>query len=390
MGVAPVWSRLVGQERLAADLAQVVTEPHRMTHAWLFLGPAGSGRSTAAKCFAAALQCAEGGCDTCRSCHQVFTGNHPDVVVFATEGLSLKTDDARELVRDSGMSASGADWRVIIVEDADRLTQQASNALLKALEEPPPRTVWMLCAPSESADAVDGGVLPTIRSRCRLVSLSVPSIEAITELLVSAGANPDVAAWAAAAAQGHVGRARRLATDEESRARRASVLAIPPQLTSLAAAMSAAQSLVSLATDDAAAMSASRDEAETAELRELVGTGRGTAGIMKELADNQKSRATRMRRDTIDLSLIDLAAFYRDVLLVQVGSPVLPVHPDMAGAVRTVASQSSPNDSLMAIEAILACREALSGNVAPQLAMEQMLVRLTRQDLTGASMRSGS
>lgn len=373
-----MWSRLVGQESLASTLVDVVADPTRMTHAWLFLGPAGSGRSTAARCFAAALQCPTGGCDTCAICRQVFAGNHPDVVVWTTEGLSLKTEDARELVRDASRAVSGSPWRVIIIEDADRLVDRAANALLKAIEEPPARTVWMLCAPSESADVVDGGVLPTIRSRCRVMNLAVPSAESIANLLIAAGIDASVAQWAAAASQGHVGRARRLATDTEARDRRAAVLAIPPRLTSVSAAMTAASELVGLATEDAAAVSASRDSHETEELKSLVGTGRGTAGIMKELADNQKSRATRLKRDTLDLALIDLAAYYRDVLMIQLGAPVEPVHPDLTLAVSQIAACSTTADSVAAIEAVLACREALSGNVAPQLAVEQLLVSVGR------------
>ena len=369
-----VWDRLVGQERLIAALSSVVADPSQMTHAWLFLGPAGSGRTTAARSFAAALECESLGCGVCPVCRQVFAGTHPEVIVWTTEGLTLKVDDARELVRDASRAVSGGRWRVIIIEDADRLNEKAANALLKALEEPPPRTVWMLCAPSESADTVEGGILPTIRSRCRVLSLSVPSPASIAALLSASGVSAAEAAWAASASQGHVGRARRLATDEAARLRRASVLGIPPRLTSLAAAMTAAADLVAVATEDAAAVTSSMDVAETTAMKEAVGTGRGTAGVMKELADNQKSRATRLKRDTLDLALIDLAAYYRDVLMVQLGAPVLPVHPDVAASVAALAVRTRAEDSVAAITAVLACREALEGNVAPQLAVEQFLV----------------
>lgn len=371
-----VWDRVVGQSRLVATLSEVVADPARMSHAWLFLGPAGSGRTTAARAFAAALECATDGCGECAVCRQVFAGTHPEVIVWTTEGLSLKVDDARELVRDASRAVSGGKWRVIIVEDADRLTERASNALLKMLEEPPPKTVWMLCAPSESADVVDGGILPTIKSRCRVLSLSVPSAASIASLLASSGVSDVEADWAAAASQGHVGRARRLALDKDARVRRAAVLAIPPRLTSLAAAMSAAADLVAVATEDAAAVTTSVDVAETTAMKEAVGTGRGTAGIMKELADNQKSRATRLKRDTLDLALIDLAAYYRDVLMRQLGAPVPPVHTDVAHTVAEVAARTRAHDSIAAITAVLACREALEGNVAPQLAVEALLATI--------------
>src|SRR5690349_13888635 len=151
-----------------------------MTHAWLFTGPPGSGRSNAALAFAAALQCEQGGCGTCHSCHSVEIGAHPDVNVTRTEKLSIGVDEVRELVRFSALSPAGQRWQIMVVEDADRLTEPAVNALLKAIEEPSERTVWLLCAPTVE------DVLPTIRSRSRLVVLATPSAEDVAAFLVRA------------------------------------------------------------------------------------------------------------------------------------------------------------------------------------------------------------
>ncbi len=179
-----VWSDLVGQEPVVEILKDAVAsaggDGRSMTHAWLFTGPPGSGRSNAASAFAAALQCEQGGCGECHSCATARAGSHPDITVIRTDGLSIGTDVAREYVRKSALRPALGRWQVLIVEDADRLTDQAANALLKAIEEPSKHTIWMLCAP-----AVED-VIITIRSRCRPVLLRTPSAEAIAGLLVAA------------------------------------------------------------------------------------------------------------------------------------------------------------------------------------------------------------
>ncbi|KWX11038.1 DNA polymerase III subunit delta', partial [Carbonactinospora thermoautotrophica] len=114
----------------------------------LFTGPPGSGRSTAARAFAAALQCPSGGCGACEACHTVLAGTHADVHLISTELLSIGVKDTRDLVRRAALSPAGNRWQIIVMEDADRLTESAGNVLLKAIEEPAPRTVWMLCSPA--------------------------------------------------------------------------------------------------------------------------------------------------------------------------------------------------------------------------------------------------
>ena len=232
---AGVWADVVGQPEVVATLDRAVREPAAMTHAWLFTGPPGSGRSTAARAFAAALQCPQHGCGTCRECRTVLDGSHADLTVLTTQGLSIQVKDARELARVAQHSPSVGPWQVILVEDADRLTERAADALLKALEEPVPRTVWLLCAPSLE------DVIITIRSRSRHVRLRTPSVDAVADLLERRDGVPrSQGLLAAHAAQSHVGLAKRLAKDEAARGRRADTLRLAGSIHSLGDAMRAA------------------------------------------------------------------------------------------------------------------------------------------------------
>ncbi|MFB4193876.1 DNA polymerase III subunit delta' [Streptomyces carpaticus] len=397
-----VWDELVGQDRVAAQLTSAARdadayvtaidageEPRlagsSMTHAWLFTGPPGSGRATAARAFAAALQCLSPdralggapGCGFCDGCHTSLVGTHADVEVLRTDLLTIGVKETRELVRRAQLSPAGGRWQVIVMEDADRLTEGAGNVLLKAVEEPAPRTVWLLCAPSTE------DVLPTIRSRCRTLSLRTPPVAAVADVLMRRdGVAPEIAHAAAQATQGHIDRARRLATDERARERRAAVLRIPERVSDLGGALRAAQELVDAAADDAKQLAGERDEKETEELRAALGAAegkrlpRGTAGVMKDLEDRQKRRATRTQRDTLDLALTELTGFYRDVLARQLGTAVALAGGESAAAVERVAAASTPEHTLRRMEAILACRTALDRNVSPLLAVEAMTVAL--------------
>lgn len=388
-----VWDDLVGQNETVAVLraataaaGAVVAGEHgpsgAMAHAWLFTGPPGSGRSVAARAFAAALQCPNGGCGECADCHTARRGTHADVHLVVPEGLSIAVQEMRKIVRTAARRPMGGRWQVVVVEDADRLTEAASNALLKAVEEPPERTVFLLCAPSSHPD----DVTVTIRSRCRVVPLRTPPTAAVEEVLVRRGVPGDDARWAAQAAQGHVGRASRLARDPSARERRLAVLAIPASLTGLSACFAAADDLVSAAEEEARILAEERDGPETEALKQALGAGgtgkgtaaaaRGSAGAIKELERRQKSRATRTQRDALDRALVDLAAYYRDVIACQFGARVPAAHPDHAGDVTRLARGMSPEDALRRLDAVLACRLALELNVKPRIAVEAMTVTL--------------
>ncbi|RBY77868.1 DNA polymerase III subunit delta' [Blastococcus sp. TF02-09] len=379
-----VWARVIGQPAVVQELRAAVDDPGAMTHAWLFTGPPGSGRSVAARAFAAALQCPNGGDGTCHECRTVLAGTHADVTVIVPDGLSIGVNEARELVRVAGRSPSQGRWQMIIVEDADRMSESASNAVLKMIEEPPPRTVVMLCAPSLHPDDVP----VTIRSRCRVVALRTPAVTAIADVLVGDGVDPALAAWSAAASGGHVGRARRLARDEEARLARKAVLDVPLRLVSLAACMDAADDLVGAAKEETEAATEVLDGAETDALKNSLGVGargpgvvaasRGSAGQLKELERRQKSRATRIGRDALDRALVDLAGLYRDAMVLAAAPEAeLPLnHPDRRTDAVELSRRLGPEGALRRITAILDCRTALEQNVKPQIALEALTVAL--------------
>jgi DNA polymerase III subunit delta' len=393
---AAVFSDLVGQDEAVETLRAAAESAARiisgtpsgagaMTHAWIFTGPPGSGRSVAARAFAAALQCERDGvgCGECHGCHTVLTGTHADVRFVVPEGLSIGVHEIRALVLRAGTAPTGGRWQALVIEDADRLTEQAGNALLKAIEEPPPRTVFLLCTPSTHPDDIS----VTIRSRCRIVPLRQPQAAAVAEVLERRDGIPaETAMWAAAAAQGHVGRARRLARDPEARARRDAVLAVPRRLTGVGACFDAASALIEAAEAEAAAAVVDSDAAEKAALERALGaggTGRGAAGAirgaaaqLKDLERRQRSRATRSQRDALDRALVDLAGFYRDVLITALRAPVPVVHADAEQMSAAAAERWTPESALRRLEAVLACREAIDLNVKPRIAVEAMMLSL--------------
>ncbi len=376
-----VWDNLVGQGRATVAL-RAAAEGHGMTHAWLFTGPPGSGRSNAAVAFAAALQCERGpsepGCGECHACHTVLAGSHADVDVIRTEKLSIGVDEVRDLVRRSALSPIGRHWQILIIEDADRLTEQACNALLKAIEEPTARTVWMLCAPTVE------DVLPTIRSRCRLLTLATPTGEEVAAFLVRCdGVDDALASYAARASQGHIGRARALARDEETRNRRREVVSIPARLTTLGACMNAASNLAEVTKEEADLITSELDAREKADLDTAYGVvergrrPREYAPALAAMERAQKTRAKRRQLDMVDRGLMDLTSVYRDAIAVATRAPGPLINEEIRGDVQRVVSASTPELNLRRIGWIFDAREQmLEFNVPVALALESMMVAL--------------
>lgn len=394
--VSGVFDRLVGQPEVVQVLSAAATAAREapsaaaagaaMTHAWLFTGPPGSGRSVAALCLAAALECTTPGapgCGHCTGCRTAMAGTHGDVRRVVPEGLSIGVKEMRAIVQTASRSPTTGRWQVVVVEDADRLTEQAGNALLKVVEEPPSRTVILLCAPSTDPE----DILLTLRSRCRHVPLRTPGVAAVAEVLRTAdGLDAERAQWAASISGGHVGRARRLATDPEARARRDAVLALPGAARRPDTGYAASAELVAAARAEAKEQAARRNDAETEELRTALGAGgtgkgavgalRGSAGVLKDLERAQRSRATRSERDSLDRALVDLAGYYRDAVVTASGADVEATHPDRAQEVAALAQRSRPEALLRCLEGVLACREALAVNVKPQIALDALVATL--------------
>ena len=382
MSAASVFDNLIDQEHVISILREAVSaasdstnQSQEMTHAWLFTGPPGSGRSNAALAFAAALVCRTGGCNECTDCKTALTGSHADVELIRTEGLSIKIDEVRELITRASWSPAVGNYRVVVIEDADRLTESAANALLKAIEEPGLRTVWLLCAPSST------DVLPTIRSRTRSLVLRTPSIAAVAVLLEKEKFSPAMADFAARVSQGHIGRARHLAKSEEARTRRQAILKISLIITDIASAFKAAQVLVEAAKAEAEEEAERRDDVEISALKEAWGQQgskltQGGSKAVKELEKEQKSRTTRMVRDYLDRALLDIATLYRDILLIQSNSSDSIINTDLIAEITKIAEATTPEATLAKLEAIMSARTNLSHNAAPLLTIEALMVLL--------------
>ena len=383
--MAPVFDRLVGQDDVVAVL-RAAAAGESMTHAWLFTGPPGSGRSVAALCLAAALQCTtpdDLGCGHCTACRTTMAGTHADVRRIVPEGLTIGVDAMRAVVQMASRRPGVGRWQVVIIEDADRLTENAAAALLKVVEEPPARSVFLLCAPTTDPEDVS----VTLRSRCRHLALRTPRADAVAGVLREQdGLDAETAQWAASVSGGHVGRARRLARDPDARARRADVLALPLAATRRETAWPAADALVAGAEAEAKLASDARDERETDELRTALGAGgtgkgamaalRGSAGVLGELEKAQKRRRTRTQRDSLDRALVDLAGFYRDAVLHACRATVAPTHPDKTTDSHALAEAGGAESMLRCLEAVLDCREAIDLNVKPRIAVDALVATL--------------
>jgi DNA polymerase-3 subunit delta' len=391
-----VFDSLIGQDPAVEEMKHAATDAAKMaigergdamTHAWLITGPPGSGRSTLALAFAAAIVCPNGGCGECIDCRNVAAGMHPDVEHIVPEGMIYKVEATRNLIERSSLLPTRSPWHVIVVEDVDRFRNDAASTLLKSLEEPPPATVWLLCAPT-----VDD-VVPTIRSRCRHVALTSPTFASISQQLTTRfGIDPAMAAWATRAAQGHIGRARALATDESVRLRRKQILDIPTNLRVVSSCFELANKIVASANADADSIVAPLDQEDDQDIRTAFGEGAEGKGLksverqmksaMKGLEDRTKGRRRRVLSDQYDRVLLDLTGYYRDVLVVQSGAVVGLVNEELREAIERVASVDDESATLRRIAAITEARDQIVANVNPLNAFESLLVSLRDPRLT--------
>jgi DNA polymerase-3 subunit delta' len=374
----PIWDELLGQPEAIEQLQKVVeNKANGVHHAWLFTGPAGSGRSNLAKSFAAALECEQGGCGVCQQCRLVQADAHPDVTLLVTDRVVISIDEVRDLVTKSSMATNLGKYRVIIIEDADRMTERTSNVLLKVLEEPAENVIWVLCAPSVS------DLLPTIRSRTRNLNLRLPSIDEVATLLVERdGVEPELAKRSALLAQNHVGMARRLALSSEARSRRSETLRVLMAITNLSSAMVAAEKLLGVAKRDAEAISSEKDASEKAALMHAYGLSPdeklppNLKSQFKELEDNQKRRATRTLRDGIDRIFTDAESIYRDVLALQLGAGVELVNSEVEAEISERAYGTSSQNTISILDGITMARNRLSSNVRDLLVLEALCTKL--------------
>ena len=370
-----VWDELVGQENAIDLFKAAAADPRLLAHSWLITGPPGSGRSNLAYAFAAALVCKNGGCGTCADCRQIAARTHPDLSALATERVIISIDEVRSLVQTAQFGPSVSRYRVVVIEDADRMVERTSNVLLKALEEPPEGTIWILCAPSEA------DLLPTIRSRVRSVRLIVPSIESVAGLIVSrTGADSEIAERAARHAQSHVGMATRLATNDVAAERRDETVRLALSTHNVRDAVMAAARLLEIATEDAKAITEERDAAELEQTRYTLGLSTGEAvpanmrSQFRALEEQQKRRETRSLRDGLDRILVDLHSVYRDVLRIQLGATDDIINLEYEEDLVRVAGSLNAADVLAISDAIATARERISRNVSPVLALESLLV----------------
>jgi DNA polymerase-3 subunit delta' len=376
-----LWKDLLGQPEAIAQLETAIrAKAEGVYHAWLITGPPGSGRSNMAHAFASALLCENDGCGECKSCLMVAAGSHPDVSVLATERVQISIDEVRELVANSQFGASLGKYRVMIIEDADRMQERSSNVLLKALEEPPAGTIWLLCAPSEA------DMLPTIRSRVRRLGLKVPSVENVAQILIDRdGVDEKLAMQVAAEAQSHIGMARRLATSSEARSRRRETLMAAMAIDSVTTAVNTAERWLDIAKKDAEALTSERDEEEKTAMLRSLGLAPGETipthlrADIRALEEGQKRRATRSVRDGIDRILVDLLSLYRDVLTIQLESNSPLINEDLKSQILSVAKNIKPEKAIEILDAIAQARIRIDSNVRDLMVLEALAVHLRQK-----------
>ncbi|MFC5337489.1 DNA polymerase III subunit delta' [Leucobacter denitrificans] len=386
------WSEIVGQPQAVEVLERAAAPGGTPAHAWLITGPPGSGRSNLAYRFAAAL-IARSEADRDRVYAQVRAATHPDFAQLTTQAAVITIGAGRDIVTTAHYSPSEGRYRVIVVEDADRMAERTSNVLLKAIEEPPERTIWVLCAPSEA------DLLPTIRSRARSLRLVTPSAADVARLLVERdGIDPALAERAARLAQSHIGMAKRLASDPEAMDRRSNTINGALGARTLGDAMAVAASLISIAQADADALTEQLDSSEREAAMRNLGIAPGAAippklrSQMKALEEDQGRRRKRSLRDGVDRILTDLLSLYRDVLLTSLGaigegggsagggSTANLINEEAGEAIRELGDRWSPEQALAVVSAVEEARVRLASQITPGLVLEALFARIVMAD----------
>ena len=379
-----VWDSLVGQQPVIDMLSRIAQgDPSQITQSWLICGPPGSGRSNMARAFAAALESPDHGmsAEPTRVTQQVLAGTHPDVTVLTTNKVTIGIDQVREIITTSEQMPATAPWRIIIIEDVDRMLERTTNVLLKEIEEPAEHCIWLLCAPSAQ------DVLPTIRSRTRIVNLAVPSTQAVAGFLTSTtNVEPKVAQRAARLAEGHIGIAKLYATDERVMSDRDELVVGVLNLARASDAVLLAGNLIDNAKAQAEADANRITAGQEAEFRRINGLAPSDRippklrGAFNQIAkkDDVKRLVTRRTRDVLDRALNSIASIYRDVAVLQNNAEdsVGLINLENRSSITELSVRLNRTGAVTRLDEVAHARKRLAGNGNPLLVFESLFCAL--------------
>lgn len=379
-----VWDSLVGQKPVIDMLSRIAQgDPSQITQSWLICGPPGSGRSNMARAFAAALESPDHGmsAEPTRVTQQVIAGTHPDVTVLTTNKVTIGIDQVREIITTSEQMPATAPWRIIIIEDVDRILERTTNVLLKEIEEPAEHCIWLLCAPSAQ------DVLPTIRSRTRIVNLAVPSTQAVAGFLTSTtNVEPKVAQRAARLAEGHIGIAKLYATDERVMSDRDELVVGVLNLARASDAVLLAGNLIDNAKAQAEADANRITAGQEAEFRRINGLAPSDRippklrGAFNQIAkkDDVKRLVTRRTRDVLDRALNSIASIYRDVAVLQNNAEdsVGLINLENRSSITELSVRLNRAGAVTRLDEVAHARKRLAGNGNPLLVFESLFCAL--------------
>ena len=379
-----VWDSLVGQKPVIDMLSRIAQgDPSQITQSWLICGPPGSGRSNMARAFAAALESPDHGmsAEPTRVTQQVLAGTHPDVTVLTTNKVTIGIDQVREIITTSEQMPATAPWRIIIIEDVDRMLERTTNVLLKEIEEPAEHCIWLLCAPSAQ------DVLPTIRSRTRIVNLAVPSTQAVAGFLTSTtNVEPKVAQRAARLAEGHIGIAKLYATDERVMSDRDELVVGVLNLARASDAVLLAGNLIDNAKAQAEADANRITAGQEAEFRRINGLAPSDRippklrGAFNQIAkkDDVKRLVTRRTRDVLERALNSIASIYRDVAVLQNNAEdsVGLINLENRSSITELSVRLNRAGAVTRLDEVAHARKRLAGNGNPLLVFESLFCAL--------------